>query len=80
MGLLGFYEQMEDFLMARKLTYEQLEQRVKELEREADVLKQAEANIRDSARRYRTILDFVPYPTLSIHIVCKMPTFSIIIL
>jgi PAS domain-containing protein len=53
---------MEDFLMARKLTYEQLEQRVKELEREVNVLKQAEANIRDSARRYRTLLDFVPYP------------------
>jgi ribosomal protein L29 len=30
---------MEDFLMARKLTYEELEQRVKELEREAIVLK-----------------------------------------
>lgn len=50
--------------MVKKLTYEALEQRVKELEREAIVLKQAEGEIRELARRYRTLLDFVPYPTV----------------
>ena len=48
--------------MTRKLTYEELEQRVKELERDAHVRKQAEVEIRELARRYRILLDFVPYP------------------
>ena len=50
--------------MVRKLTYDELEKRVKELEREASVLKQAELGKRELARRYRTLLEFVPYPTV----------------
>ncbi len=42
--------------MARKPTYEEMEQRVKELEREASERKKAEDALRESEKKYRTIL------------------------
>jgi len=43
--------------MARKPTYEELEQRVKELEKGAVVRQQAEEALRESEERYRTIFE-----------------------
>ncbi|MGD9032652.1 MAG: PAS domain S-box protein [Desulfobacteraceae bacterium] len=48
--------------MTKNLTYEELEQRVKQLEREASIHRHTEEELRTSERRYRTLLDFVPYP------------------
>ena len=45
--------------MTRKPTYEELERRVKELEKEAIEAKQAEVALRESEERYRTILDSI---------------------
>jgi PAS domain S-box-containing protein len=53
---------VEDFLMTDKPTYEELEERVKDLEREAVERKRAEEALRKSERRYRRLLDFVPFP------------------
>lgn len=43
--------------MGRKLTYEELEQRVKELEKEAAMRKRAEEALKESEDRYRTIFE-----------------------
>ncbi|MBK5102019.1 MAG: PAS domain S-box protein, partial [Desulfobacteraceae bacterium] len=48
--------------MTKKPTYEELEERVKDLEREAVERKRAEEALRKSERRYRRLLDFVPFP------------------
>lgn len=48
--------------MAGKFTYEELEQRVEALEKQILVLSRNEISLRESERRYRTLLDFVPYP------------------
>ena len=48
--------------MANKPTYEELEQRVQELEREAIEHKRAEESLRESTRYLRTLLFVAPYP------------------
>lgn len=50
--------------MIKDLAYKQLEQRVKDLEKEASKSKQAEEELRKSERRVRTLFQFVPYPTV----------------
>lgn len=50
--------------MAQKPTYEELEQRVKALEREAAEFRKAEERLHTSARRLKTLFDFIPYPTV----------------
>jgi len=57
MGLFVFFRQGEDVLMASKPTYEELEQRVKELEKEAAERKLAEEALRDSEERYHAIFE-----------------------
>jgi len=48
--------------MVEKTTYEALKRRIRELERETALHKHAEEALRKSESRYRTLLDFVPYP------------------
>lgn len=48
--------------MLKKPTYEELEQRVKELKIEAIKLKQAEDALRESEEKYRTVLESSPAP------------------
>jgi len=48
--------------MAKRPTYEELEQKVRGLQKEAAKRKKVEGALRKSARRLRTLLDFVPYP------------------
>jgi len=48
--------------MAKKPTHEELEQKVRGLQKEAAKRKKVEGALRKSARRLRTLLDFVPYP------------------
>ena len=43
--------------MAGKPTYEELEQRVKELEREAVKRKQVEEALREGEKKYRSLVD-----------------------
>jgi PAS domain S-box-containing protein len=51
---------MGDFIMAEKLTYEELEKRIKELEKEAAKRKRTEKELRESEKRYRTFFDTAP--------------------
>ncbi len=46
--------------MARKPTYEELEQRVKELEKEAINAKKTEEALRESDERYRSLIENIP--------------------
>ena len=48
--------------MVEKTAYETLKRRIRELEQEATLHKHAEEALRKSESRYRTLLDFVPYP------------------
>jgi len=48
---------LEDFLVAKKPTYEELEQRVQELERADFDRKQAQEALRESEERYRTLVE-----------------------
>ncbi len=48
--------------MTQKATYEQLEQQVEDLTRQVAALEQNEVSLKESAKRYRTLLDFAPYP------------------
>jgi PAS domain S-box-containing protein len=50
--------------MTKKPTYKELEQKIKELEDKVSELKIAEEKQRRSESRYRTLLDFVPYPIM----------------
>ena len=50
--------------MAKKPTYEELEQRVKDLEKEAGKHKKVERALQKSAKRLGTLLDFVPFPVV----------------
>ena len=49
---------MEDFLMAKKATYEELEQRVKELENEVCEHKQTKEALRDSEEQFGAVAGF----------------------
>jgi PAS domain S-box-containing protein len=53
-------KELEDSLMARKPTYEELEQRVKELEAEADRHRQVEKKLQESEARFRAFMDNNP--------------------
>jgi len=48
-------------IMPKKPTYEELEQRVKELENEALERKRVEEALRESEQRYRTLFEKIPY-------------------
>ncbi|SDT95021.1 GAF domain-containing sensor histidine kinase [Desulfobacula phenolica] len=48
--------------MAEKISYEELAQKVEALEFEIAQLRQNEISLKESSRRYRKLLDFVPYP------------------
>jgi PAS domain S-box-containing protein len=50
--------------MAKKPTYEELAQRVRDLEKEASQRKTTEEQLRKSEQRLRTLFNFVPYPTV----------------
>ena len=50
--------------MTKKPTYEELEQTVKDLEKEAGKRKKVEKALQKSARRLGTLLDFVPFPVV----------------
>ena len=50
------FKQLEDFLMTRKPEYEELQQRVKELESEAIRRQKAEEALRKSEVRYRAVV------------------------
>ena len=45
--------------MPRKPTYEKLEQKIQELEKEASEFKRAEEVLRESEERYRNLFDIV---------------------
>jgi PAS domain S-box-containing protein len=51
-------------MMERKTTYQELEQRVRILEKETIERKQAEEALRKSELRARRLLDFVPFPVV----------------
>jgi PAS domain S-box-containing protein len=53
---------MEDLFMAKKPTYEELEQKVRDLQKEATKRKKVEGALRKSTRRLGILIDFVPYP------------------
>jgi len=48
--------------MAKKPTYEELEQKTRDLQKEAAKRKKVEGALRKSTRRLGTLIDFVPYP------------------
>ena len=48
--------------MAKKPTYEELEQKVRDLQKEATKRKKVEGALRKSTRRLGILIDFVPYP------------------
>jgi PAS domain S-box-containing protein len=48
--------------MPPNATYEELEQQVQCLKRQLASLKQNEVSLKESAKRYRILLDFAPYP------------------
>jgi len=48
--------------MAKKQTYEELEQKVSNLQKEAAKYKKVEGALQKSTRRLGTLIDFVPYP------------------
>ena len=48
--------------MAKKPTYEELEKKVRDLQKEAAKHKKVEGALQKSTRRLGTLLDFVPYP------------------
>ena len=56
----------EYFLMVERPTYEQLEQRVKILEKELTERKRAESSLRDSKERLSQILQETSIPTFVI--------------
>jgi PAS domain S-box-containing protein len=53
---------MEDLFMAKKPTYEELKQKVRDLQKEAAKRKKVEGALRKSTRRLGILIDFVPYP------------------
>jgi len=53
---------MEDLFMAKKPAYEELEQKVRDLQKEAAKRKKVEGALRKSTRRLGILIDFVPYP------------------
>lgn len=48
--------------MSQKASYQELEQKVASLEEQIAVLKRNETTLKESAKRFRTLLDFAPYP------------------
>lgn len=48
--------------MTSKATYEELEKKVKLLEKKITDFEQKEVSLKESEKRYRTLLDFAPYP------------------
>jgi PAS domain-containing protein len=53
----SFFELSEDFPMAKKPSHEELEQRVKKLEKELGKLKQSEKELRKSEQSYRYLVE-----------------------
>ena len=50
--------------MAKKPTYEELEQKIKNLGKEVSRIKLGEGGLSQSEKHYKTLLDFVPYPIM----------------
>ncbi len=48
--------------MAQKASYEELEQKIAHLEKQIDRLEKSEVTLKESEKRFRTLLDFAPYP------------------
>ncbi len=48
--------------MIKKATYEELEHKVAVLEKQVSVFEQRHESLRESEKRFRTLLDFAPYP------------------
>jgi len=48
--------------MVKKDTYEELKQKVVRLEKQVTTFEQNEVSLKESEKRYRTLLDFAPYP------------------
>jgi len=48
--------------MAKRPTHEELEQKVRDLQKEAAKHKKVEGALQKSTRRLGTLIDFVPYP------------------
>ena len=48
--------------MIRKRSYKTLRQRIESLEKQVAAYQQNDVTLQESAKRYRTLLDFAPYP------------------
>ena len=48
--------------MIKKASYEELKQRIESLEKQVTTFQQNEVSLNESAKRFRTLLDFAPYP------------------
>ena len=46
----------------KKVTYIELEQQIEDLKSQVAIFEQNEASLKQSAKRYRALLDFTPYP------------------
>jgi two-component system cell cycle sensor histidine kinase/response regulator CckA len=67
-AFLLFMVNRRNIPMAHKPTYEELEQRVKELEKEARERQRAEEALRESEKKYRMVLEACPDPIVAYNV------------
>jgi len=60
LGPVVFFRQLEDILMAKKPSYEELKKRVRELEKEVVKHNRAEKNLREANRQFTTLVKAIP--------------------